>query len=508
MTAPALPVDGDRPQAGPEAGPTTPTGAPRRALPLGLMAGLLATVLGAAGAQGRPLWLDEAYSLAATRDLDVALEAARGSMGLYYAAVWLWGQVADGALWLRLPSQVAMGVAVALFARLVGRQHGRATAAGAGLAVAVSYAVVRYAPEARSYALVCLAVVGSWSALDRGLADPDDRRAWHLHRLCCLALPLLHGLGTVQLLVQAGALVVAGVRGRSLRQAAVGLGGGLVVLGAALAVGSGRSGDWVPPLTLAAARNLVEALTVPLDPLGMVAVALVLAASALLARRAAEAPAGLARFRLVMPVAWGPAAIAVILAVSLVRPAYLARYAVASAFGVALVLVLAAREVDRRRRGPGGLARVPLATVVVVALLGLGSLVALSADGDRWDSAVAVVSTGARPGDVVVFPTADARLPFDAEWREGAHPTSPEVAGSSEPLGAVRRVLDPPPLEELLGELDGAPRVWVVTQLYLHVANPDLASDPAVVARYRRVRSWDLGADITVTLLAARGAGS
>lgn len=477
---------------------------PRLSPLLGLGPALLVVALTATRAHGRPLWLDESYTLAATRDLGTAFEAARGSMGLYYAFAWVWGHVSDSAVGLRLPSFLAAGAAVYLFARLVARQHGVAVARWASLGVAVSYPAIAYGQEARSYAFVGLATVAAWSTLDRGLADADDDAAWRWHRLCCIALPLLHGLGATQLVAQGAVLIVAGVRGRALRRAWTGVGLGLATVAAALAVGSGQSGDWLPPLSVDAARALVVALTVPLGEVGLVVAAVVLVATAVLLRRSTATAAGLDRFRVLMPIAWGPAAVTAVLAVSVVRPSYLARYSAAAAFGLVLTAAVAAVGVDRRRGAPTTGRAVPLAALTLVVALGAGGLVAATAEGPEWDDAAAIVATSAQTGDGIVFPTADAQLPFDAEWRTGDRPVTPHVVGSPHPLGAVRRSLATRTARELVQDLDGETRLWVVEQDYQHVPNPDLLDDPEIRSRYRVAETWALSGGITITLLELR----
>lgn len=224
---------------------------------------LLVVLFASVAAQLREVWLDEAYTLAATNNLWTALRAAHGSMGAYYGFIWVWGQWSDSALWLRVPSILAMAGAVALFTKLVARLHGPRVAKWTGLCLAVSFPVLRFAAEARSYALVCLLVVGAWYALEQGVSNPDSTSAWRWHRLCCLVLPLLHGVAGLQIVLQAGALLISGVRGRTLRRASVGFFLAFAVTAIMWAVGAAHSADWLPGLTLSSSLWLILMSTVP-----------------------------------------------------------------------------------------------------------------------------------------------------------------------------------------------------------------------------------------------------
>lgn len=452
----------------------------------------------------RPLWLDEAYTLAATNDLLTALRAARGSMGLYYLLIAVWGQAGDSTLWLRLPSILATGAAVGVFTILAARQHGRAVARWAALGVALSYLVIRYAEEARSYAVVSLLTVVAWAALDRLVERPEDRRIFAVYVTCCGALPLLHGLAAIQVLMQAAVLLLAGVGGLARRRAAAGIVLGMLTTLAVLAVGAGSSGNWLPPMTIDSARRLATTLVVPQEWIGTLVTMVLILGSVLLLRRAAHGAPGLDRFRALLPVAWGPASVLVLLAISTVRPSQLPRYASPSVFGLVLVLALTARAADRWLAGRPGAAALPLASLAMVLVVGIGAVLVVADQGQAWPEAAQLVADRAEPGDRIVFPTSDARLPFDAAWRDLSPAATPAVVAVSAELGSARREVEPAPVSELAAEMQGAPRVWVVLQPYMHVDNPDITAQPSVQEDFIEVGTWDLGSGIEVHLLEAR----
>ena len=96
---------------------------------------------------------------------------------LFFAVAWVFQQLGDPFVWLRLPSLIA-GVATVPVVYLLGlRTVGRPAAlAGAGM-LALSPVAIFYATEARAYALMVLLVALSTLALLQAL-ETNDRRWW------------------------------------------------------------------------------------------------------------------------------------------------------------------------------------------------------------------------------------------------------------------------------------------------------------------------------------------
>lgn len=498
VTAPSTAPAAIAPSDGPIERPT-----PRR-LPVGALPAVVLVVLGVLGALGRDVWLDEAYSLAATVDIGTALDAGNGSMGLYYVVLEAWTTVSDDTLWVRLLSILAMAAAVVVFARVVERQHGRTVALAAAAGAVACHATVHYAFEARSYALVCLVTAVVWSALDRLVRDPDDRRALAVIGVGLAVLPALHGTAALTVPIVAGTGLMCLPAGPPRRRLLVAASGGALVTTALLAIGAGESGGWLPALSVASARSFLAGLVLPAMPFDLLVLVATATMTAILVRRGLRST-GSDRLSHLMPVAWGPALAVGVLAISTVRPTHLTRYAVSAVFGLVLVLVLGATELDRRRTTAGRDRALPLAATALAALLAIGGLAATLGAGPDWSGAARLVETSGRTGDVVVFPTDDARMPFDAAWRERDRTVDPEVLTSPHPLGALRRRLDPPTLDQLVASLDGADRVWVVTMEYMHVPNPDLLGDQRVDDSFRTDGTWELDGGIEVTLLVREG---
>ncbi|MFE4519149.1 glycosyltransferase family 39 protein [Kitasatospora sp. NPDC056783] len=138
------------------------------------------------------MWRDEiATATVATRSLDDLLRLLQhvdASNGAYYLLMHGWTAVfGDSPVSLRIPSVLAMAAAAAFVALTARRLFGsRVAAVGAGLLFAVPPQIVRYAQEARSYALVTCAVAAASYFLLRALERPTWRR-WAPY---CVAMAL------------------------------------------------------------------------------------------------------------------------------------------------------------------------------------------------------------------------------------------------------------------------------------------------------------------------------
>jgi mannosyltransferase len=122
---------------------------------------------------------------------------------LFFVVAWVFQQLGDPFVWLRLPSLLA-GVATVPLVYLLGvRTVGRpAGLAGAGF-FALSPFAIFYATEARAYALMTLLVVLSTLALLRAL-ETNDRRWWVAFALLDAAAMYAHYTAVFVLAAQAG----------------------------------------------------------------------------------------------------------------------------------------------------------------------------------------------------------------------------------------------------------------------------------------------------------------
>ncbi|MFD9033494.1 glycosyltransferase family 39 protein [Streptomyces sp. NPDC059567] len=170
---------------------------------------------------------------------------------VYYLLLHGWTVVfGDSATALRMPSALAMTGAAACTA-LIGQQlFGRRAGLAAGLLFALTPVVVRYAHEARPYALVVLAVALATLALLRALDRPERMGRWAAYAGCVAAVGLLH---LVALTALAGQLVVVAAWARVDRALAVRAGlaalAGVAAAAPVAVLGSGQASRqiaWIP----------------------------------------------------------------------------------------------------------------------------------------------------------------------------------------------------------------------------------------------------------------------
>ncbi|MFI8521435.1 glycosyltransferase family 39 protein [Streptomyces sp. NPDC085481] len=234
----------------------------RRLRGVWLWPGLLALVLALYGAGDPQLWQDELNSWdMATRSTGRLLETVRhvdAVLAAYYFLLHGWtGLFGDSDLALRLPSVLAAAGAAVCTALIGERLFGRRAGLVAGLLFALTPAVMRYAQEARPYALVVFAVALATLLLLRALDRPDSRWRWAAYAAAVAAVGLLH---LVALTALAGHVAAAAAKGRAaaLRFACAALAGvaaasPVVLLGRAQA---GRQISWIPGPDLAGLATL------------------------------------------------------------------------------------------------------------------------------------------------------------------------------------------------------------------------------------------------------------
>lgn len=207
---------------------------------------------------GRPaLWIDEAATVnEAGRPLGELFEflAQRDAgLGAYYLFMHAWLDGGDPGssteLWVRLPSAVAMALAVLVTADLARRWWGPTSAAAAGVFLAVSPVASRYAQEARPYAFaMLLAVLAVWLLVR---AAGQRRWSWWLAYSVVIALLGLVHLVALLTLV-AHPLLLLAQRERNWKQWLFSVVDGLIlpVVLAVIAFRQREQVAWIPEPTL------------------------------------------------------------------------------------------------------------------------------------------------------------------------------------------------------------------------------------------------------------------
>lgn len=365
-------------------------------LPVLVAAGLTLPFLGSS-----PLWADEVDSVsAALRPLPALVRLLHhqdAPLGAYYLALHGWTRIAGtSASALRLPSALAVLVAVALTAWLGHRIIGPAGGLVAGLLLATNPFVLSFGTNARPYALALAAAVGAMLLVTWAPEAPGRLRRLTYAGVVVIGMYAHLFFGLVVLAQLLGLLLCR----RPLRP---------WLLPVALAALTSS------PLLLLAARQTAEVgylhrpglLSLPGWLQAMAGGQGWLVAPAVLVLLAAL-PAGLAAWRrhgllaawLVVP---GP----ILLLVSLVHPLYLNRYVLESAPALSLLLALC---LIRRLGRPG--------PALAVALIALSAATSASTQGAAYRyedlrAATDAVLDRSAPGDASVLLPATVRTAVD-----------------------------------------------------------------------------------------------
>lgn len=361
---------------------------------------------------GRPMWLDEAFTLSLLRFDPGGLVAPSEVNGATHRLLLRAVLAITDPLGVD-PLSAARGlsgllgvVAVPAFYLLARRLFGERVGLVAGLLLVVNQFHAYYSIEARAYALAFLLVVLSTSALVELLETPRIRTAL-VFGLLSGAATWAHLFGALVLAAQAlAALVHPGLRaGRWRLLGALALGGAVSV--AAVAVGMHSDGgqvSWIEPLSFKQVEVLflrlsgtVRVMVLPL--LGGLAVALVGAWRGGRARF----PMALAASLLLVPVL-----LAVL--VSTVKPLLVPRYLLVALPGGLMLVALGIAALRRRE--------LVVATALLFAGLGLYQVARDRKADPMWqpiDRGAARLLEVARPGDGLVVSPPVLSLSLDRE---------------------------------------------------------------------------------------------
>jgi mannosyltransferase len=430
--------------------------------------------------------------------------------GLYYLLMHGWMAVGTSPAVMRIPSVIAMVVAVALVV-IIGRRLTGSAWAGlfAGLIVALTPTISYYAQTARSYALVFACVAGSTLALLHALAaeapaTEASKARFPAGRWLVYAVLLVLGgyLNELSLLVVAAhAVTVLLARyGRRvvMAWAAVAAVSVIVVLPlAALSAREDAAVAWIPRPGLWSLRILFHdyfgATTAVAVLLFCCAVAAVL--PPLHRGRRAPGPAWWSQGGVSLPSVAAPLLVvpgALLILESLVaHPLYVDRYVLYGEAGAALLAGAGALRIGRWLAGATGrptLLWVPGVVVCVLALvLQLAPQQRVRTPQSRlfdFGGPSRYLAAHARPGDGVLFFSdfyRKARLGYPADYRnvsDFAMAQSPAAAGDfqgrDKPVGTVQSLMT------------GYQRIWVVGRSpFAHLtAGPVRAEDAVLTSHF------------------------
>lgn len=393
----------------------------------------------------KSMWIDEAVSADHARlglsGLWTVITGSDPNMGLYYLALHYWVRVFGYSETAVRSMTVVFGVlavpmTVLLGKRLVGRNAGLC----AGLLLAVSPIFVSFEHQARSYAIVVLAVELSsyFFAVELDRPSRTSRVAWVVTTALAVYLHYFAGLVFLAQLLT----LIAVRRKEALTRQWIIAAGAVALLCVPEAVFALRAGaknvSWIGPLTLRDLANL------PGELAGDSALAAV--AAALICYSLVRAVANHHGWQVGFLVAWLVLPVAVDVAVSIaVQPVFLSRYLIVV---LPAFLLLAADGVTKLSWRP-----LAMATVILLGVLAAASLRNwyIEPGSEGYRSATRYIVTHEQHDDRIIFEPASAV----------ASP-GPGVA-YYEALWAVRA---PTPIASPPGDGPHArlPRIWVVTR--------------------------------------------
>jgi len=438
-------------------------------------------------ALARPaLWRDEAVTIGVARrppwDALRLLADIDAVHGLYYllmhpvVAVFGAGETA-----VRLPSVLGAAAASGLTAWLGMRLADARTGLVAGLLVAVSPAMSRYAQEARQYTWVTALAVAATLLLVRALDRRDDgdggaRRAWAAYGAMVALMGWLHLFSLLLVLPHAVAAR------RDLRRWAVAAG---CALAAALPLAllsvtqraqvnwitrPGRDDLWYLLDTLSGGRRLI------LPTLALVAVALWRPIVRRIGDAADDTRWGLLAWLVLPPVA--------LLAVSFVIPTYLFRYVLFCFPALALLVALGLRRL------PAWAAAAAAAALAVAMLPAHRQIRAPDARADDLRTLSTVIRTGKQPGDALLFHQNYYRRAMSAYADAYAGLRDIALARTGTQSGTIDG--EEVPAAELARRLAGVRRLWYVHRNARAPDAPDRAKERMVRRSgvFRLVKRW------------------
>lgn len=452
-----------------------------------LIATATAAVLGLLYLGDKSYWLDEGYTVAFTSmpwgRLFGLIAHSEPNMSLYYVALKVWMSLGHSEANVRSLSVIGFVSTVPVLAAIARRTSGGAAAVGAAGFFATNAFAIRYAQEARAYALLMLAVSGSALLLLRAIERPSRERlvayaivsatAVYLHVFALLVIgahvativgvAIASGAHRPRAIVQIGDLAVARLIG-----AWAGMGVLLLPLAAFMHGAPGGRISWLPRPTIlpsdARTPSLVGVLEDHAGNGGYVLLAIVLAFAAIGLVDAWRAWRGATsasqRLASALVPTWLILPVVATFVLSFVKPLFHPRFLLIT---VPALAVLVGRGIASAR--PRAAAAVGVPATIVLAVFALARWYGGFRNED-WRGAASLVVSSARPGDAIAFVPPRIRLPFEVYLDK---PRTPLPAYPSTPWGSVDALTpqnaDTTGIAAALSEVR-ASRVWLVMSHY------------------------------------------
>ena len=464
--------------------------------------GLLMGVIGAVGVTRPVLSWDEVATADVVRrstgQIWAMIHHVDAAHGTYYFLMHAWTQLVGTSEWdLRLPSIVAMAVAVGLAGELGRRLFSPLVGGLAGLFLCLIPNSSRYAAEARPYAFSCLLSVLALLLLHRALRRPGAAR-WIGYGLGVVLLGLSHIVALTTLAAHAVAVGYQWRHHRSWRTPAAWAATVLVALSMLvplfwLVAGQRETAFWPDPITPGRLGAAPVAL-VGSRPAAWLLVGLALLAAWRPIDRMVEVTA-----LLLAP----PAALAVISV--LVQPLWVPRYLLVVLAPLALLAAIATVRADPA--GPVRLLRILLVLAVVVATVYPGQRAVrepTAKNGADYRGAVRLFQRYGLPADAILYHDRSRTLRAGVDYYQlGAAYRPQDVLLRRSAAQSASLIAEEYP--DVATHLAGVQRVWLMVND--HPTDPTVRKPAArgvLRADFQRVALWRISG-ATIALYQRRG---
>lgn len=432
---------------------------------------LVAAVLRLHAITAKSFWLDEGISVQIARlpwqQFFYVLRHREINMALYYVFLHLWLLLGSSEGFIRGLSVLFSVATVPLMCALGVRAFGRSTGLLAAWLLTINAYHIRYAQEARGYTLVVFFATLATLLLVRNLQEPSLAR-WSWYTAACALAVYSHLFGALVIVAHVVSLAFLRRRDLSWKELARSirwLAYLMIPIGLIVANIGASSTRWIPPTKI---REVLRFFVMIAGNYGI----LLLMLDAL--------AAGLAAFTVwkewrssgrtincwgrILVFCWLIVPVALVLAVSIVRPIFLHRYML-PCLPAAILIVAAGIDTVKPRM----LAWIFAAAISIFSILGVFSYYRQDFDLERddWRGATSYVLSHALPGDGAFFYQNFGRLPFEF-YRSQQHPSPrwPEALVSANGADwAYRDSLFAYMGEAIRDAGPGDDRVWLILDL-------------------------------------------
>jgi len=463
----------------------------------------------------KPFWFDECFSVEAARlnwsNLAHLLWWREANMSLYYVLLRMWLHFGESPFFIRSLSVVLATATVAAVYWLGELLYDRRVGLIAAALLAFNAYHVRYAQEARSYALFVLLATLASGFLITFVLDPKPRNKWSYVVTSTLAV---YSHFYALLLVASHWLVLRrygtpGIEGQSNANSRDALSRAWIAIGVAvlpLLIFVAKTGAgpirWISRPGL---RDLFEFCEHVAGGKNWVLLAIYGIAVSLGVSKIGDGPlverqswtAWRGRFLM----AWLIFPIVLTVLLSFARPVFLGRYMI---FCLPALLILVARGIAKIQKW--WLLAPVLLGILALASQGVSYVYAHDFDNERDASGATTdfVLDHAQPGDAILFHIAETRVPYEffRSVRAGENTASPEFKAQLGPEivfpshgdSLDYRDFTGKPAEDLVRrEAQRHPRIWVMLMNNGPTGNPDATTvmlTRVLGSAYPKVQSW------------------